>query len=184
MGTKASEELNQQFPKKPKTHFKLGLIGSPFGLKGFVRVKPFSGENEHFFNLKKVTLSWGEKEETREVVEVITQGDTLLLRFSGIDSPEAAGILNGAEIIANREHAAPLKNGEFYVEDLKSLLVIDENGGSLGQITDIVEGGGGNLVEILLSSGEKRLAPFRNEFFGDVDLEKGRIYLLKTWILE
>ena len=184
MGTKAGEELNQQFPKKPKSHFKLGIIGSPFGVKGFVRVKPYSGENNHFFNLKKVTLSWGEKEEIWEVEEIITQGNTLLLRFSGINSPEAADILNGAEIIAGREYASPLKNGEFYVEDLKGILVVDEKGGSLGQITDIVEGGGGNLVEILLSSGEKRLAPFRNEFFGDVDLEKGRIPLLKTWILE
>ena len=162
----------------------LGLVGAPFGLKGFVKVKPFSGETSHFSRLKNVTLRQGEKEETREVAEAVSQGNTLLVRFAGIDSPEAAGLLIGAEIIAGREYAAPLKEGEFYVEDLKSLEVVSGKGEMLGQIIDVVEGGGGNLAEIRLLSGETRFAPFRNEFFGDVDLQKGKITLLKPWILE
>ena len=164
--------------------FTLGLVGSPFGLKGFVKVKPFSGETGHFSRLKEVTLKQGEKEERREVAELLFQGNTLLVRFTGIDSPEAAGLLKGAEIIAGREYAAPLKDGEFYVEDLKGLEVVTGKGEILGHITNVVEGGGGNLAELKLLSGGIRFAPFRKEFFGDVDLEKGKIVLLEPWILE
>jgi 16S rRNA processing protein RimM len=101
----------------------------------------------------------------------------------GIESPEAAAALNGAEIIAEREFAAPLNAGEFYVEDLKGLEVM--NGDDvLGQICDVVEGGGGFLAEVKLSSGALRFVPYRKEFFGEVNLDLGTISLLEPWVLD
>jgi 16S rRNA processing protein RimM len=92
--------------------------------------------------------------------------------------------LNGAEIIVEREFAAPLKTGEFYIEDLKGLKVIGGDGENLGHITDVVEGGGGFLAEIKLISGDIKLVPFRNEFFGEINFELCQIKLLQPWILE
>jgi len=159
-------------------------VGPPFGLDGFVKVKPFSGESAHFSRLKSITLRQGEAEKTWDVAEVQARENVLLMRFAGIDNPEAAGRLGGAEIIVGREYAAPLNKGEYYIEDLKGLEVIDTEGKPLGHISDIVEGGGGQLVEVALLSGEKRFAPFRNEFFGEVTLSDGKIVLLEPWILE
>jgi len=159
-------------------------VGAPFALKGFVKVKPFSGETAHLSNLARVTLRQGEKEETREVEEAILQDGALLLRFAGIQSPEAAKTLKGAEVIVDSEYAAPLKEGEYYVEALKGLQVVNAAGEPLGCIADVVEGGGGELLEITLIAGGVRLAPFRKEFFGDVNLEEGKITLIESWILE
>jgi 16S rRNA processing protein RimM len=163
-------------------------VGPPFGLKGFVTVRPLSGEISHFSRLKKVKLKKADKEEDRELAEVIQHGDqespSLLLRFAGIDSPEAARLLAGAEIIVERKYAAPLKQGEYYVEDLKGLEVVGPKGETLGHICDVIEGGGGNLVEIELPSGQRRFAPFRNEFFGEVKLKEGKVVLNEPWILE
>ena len=170
-------------------------MGAPFGLEGFVKVRSFSGETGHFSRLEKVTLRQNAKEETRNVAEITFHGDSLLMRFAGIDNPEAAASLNGAEIIAAREYAAPLKQGEYYVEDLKGLEVVTVEGKTLGHISNVIEGGGGQLAEVTLLDGEKRLAPFRKEFFGDINLgtpteqsegsplEKGKIVLLEPWIL-
>jgi 16S rRNA processing protein RimM len=131
-----------------------------------------------------VTLRLNGKEETREPVEIITQGESLLIRFLGIESPEAAALIKGAEIIADREFASPLKEGEFYVEDLKGLEVVNVKGETLGHILNIVEGGGGLLAELKLTSGGNVLVPFRNEFFGEVKLDSAKIVLLETWILD
>ena len=147
-------------------------------------MRPLSGETGHFFRLERVTLKQHGKEEPRDVAEIVTQGDSLLMRFSGIDSPEAAAAFTGAQIIAGREYAAPLKEGEYYVEDLKGLKVVNGEGEVLGHITDVVEGGGGQLAEVKLLAGETRLAPFRKEFFGDLSLAEGKIALLEPWILE
>ena len=163
-------------------------MGSPFGLKGFVKVKSLSGETNNFIRLKEVTLRKGEKEESLKIEEILTEGDSrkssLLMRFAGIDNPETAKRLTGAEIIASREYAAPLKDGEYYVEDLKGLEVVSKDGEILGVIIDIIEGGGGNLAELKLLSGAVRLAPFRKEFFGEVDLNKGNITLIEPWVLD
>jgi 16S rRNA processing protein RimM len=106
------------------------------------------------------------------------------MRFAGIDSPESAKAFSGAQLLASREQAAPLNKGECYIEDLKGLEITAENGETIGTITDIIEGGGGELAEIKLSNGEKRLVPFRKEFFSEISPEKGRVVLQNLWVLE
>ena len=116
----------------------------------------------------------------------------VLMRFEGIDNPEKAKSLNGAQLITGREEASPLKSGEFYIEDLKGLPVFSqftsvnsaENSDNIGIITDIIEGGGGELAEIKLSNGEIRLIPFRKEFFPEIDPSKSKVILQNLWILE
>jgi 16S rRNA processing protein RimM len=184
--------------------FTIAVAGSPFGLKGFLKVRSLSGEIAHLATLKNVCLRQGDSEKIFSIEEIVPcgtdasgGGEFLLVKFLGIDSPEAAAGLKGARFVVDRSQAAPLKNGEFYVEDLKGLEVIavnpesSENTSSntgnakiLGHITDILEGGGGDLVEFRLLSGEIRLVPFRKEFFGDISLENGSIVLLEQWILE
>ena len=164
--------------------FIIGLVGSPFGVKGFVKVRPLSGEIEHLLKLESVVISQDGKERLLQIEEASPSHPGVIMRFAGIDSPEAAKTLNGAQLLAGREQAAPLRDGEFYIEDLKGLPINTENGEIIGHITDIIEGGGGELAEIKLSNGEKRLVPFRNEFFSEICPEKGRIILQNLWILE
>jgi 16S rRNA processing protein RimM len=179
--------------------FSLAVVGSPFGLKGFVKVKSLSGEISHLESLKNVYLKQGGTQKAFNIEEIMPFGGTgqqekssefLLMKFEGFDSPESAKILTGAELIGDRSQAAPLKDGEFYIEDLKGLEVVAAVAGSassagiLGHITDILEGGGGELAEIKILSGESRLVPFRKEFFGDISIEKRQIVLLEQWILE
>jgi 16S rRNA processing protein RimM len=168
--------------------FVVGLVGSPFGLKGFVKVRSLSGETDHLTARTELTLRQdGRDRDYRVESWELHAGPSpvLLMKLAGIDAPEEAKALSGAEIIAGRIQAAPLKPGEFYVEDLKGLEVAAAGGGEiLGRITDILEGGGGDLAEIRLKSGETRLVPFRKEFFGDVSPETGKAVLLERWILE
>lgn len=168
--------------------FILAVVGSPFGLKGFVKVKSLSGETAHLLSLKSYILRQKGKEKPFTVEETMPTDDVsvFLAKFAGFDSPETAKILAGSEIIAERSLAAPLNNGEFYIEDLKGLQVVQAADSSrvLGHITDIIEGGGGELAEVKLPSGELRLVPFRNEFFGEINIEKGLVFLLQPWILE
>ena len=164
--------------------FIIGLIGAPFGVKGFVKVRPLSGEIGHLLKLKSALVSRDGEERVLQIEETAPAAPTVLMRFAGIDSPEKAKTLTGAQILAGREQAAPLNEGEFYIEDLKGLTVIAENGDTIGHITDIIEGGGGELAEIELTNGEKRLVPFRREFFSEISPEKGNVVLQNLWILE
>jgi 16S rRNA processing protein RimM len=133
--------------------------------------------------LKKVVLHTEKDELSLEIEEsaVVFQG--FVIKFRGINSPEEAHALNGARIIVSREQATPLADGEFYIEDLKGVNV--ELGGKVvGEIVDIVEGGGGFLAEIQLLNGETRFVPFRDEFFGEINTASNRAELFNGWILE
>jgi 16S rRNA processing protein RimM len=167
--------------------FVAGLVGAPFGLAGFVKVRSLSGEIEHLLKLGSVSLRREGREELREIEGSLPAppGPFVLVKFRGISSPEAAKTLNGAEILVKRGEAAPLKPGEFYIEDLKGLAVwAAPSGEILGTIADVIEGGGGSLAEIELDEGGRRLVPFRDEFFGEIDLTGRRVELLCRWILE
>ncbi|GHT82188.1 ribosome maturation factor RimM [Spirochaetia bacterium] len=172
--------------------FVVALVGAPFGIKGFVKTKPLSGELDHLEQLETVVLRRENRETSFYIEETLRVGPSLAVKFRGIDTPEAARALSGAEMCTDRDHAAPLGTDEYYIEDLRGIPVTDTDGAVLGHITDVLEGGGGQLIELRLTSplpgGELRLVPFRKEFFGEVDvdnasIEKRRAVLLERWIL-
>ena len=164
--------------------FIIGIVGSPFGIKGFVKVRPFSGEIDHLLKLQSVQINKDGKERLLQIEEINPSPPNILIRFKGIDTPEAAKTLNGAQLLANRSQAAPLNEGEFYIEDLKGLPIVSVTNEQIGVITDIIEGGGGELMEIKLTNGETRLIPLRKEFFPDISPENGKVLLDNLWILE
>jgi 16S rRNA processing protein RimM len=163
--------------------FASALVGAPFGLTGRVKIEAPSGETSHLLGLKKAVLRKGQEGDEQEHLIEEVFAAPLSIKFAGVDSPEAARALKGAEILVPREQAAPLDEGEYYIEDLRGMELI-AGGKTVGTISDVIEGGGGFLVEVLLPSGQKRLVPFRDEFFGVVDIAAGRAELLKPWIIE
>jgi len=169
--------------------FVIGTVGAPFGVKGFVKVRSGSGEIDHLLKLQSVIVSKDGKERVLQIEEITPSLPGVLVHFKGIHSPEEAKILTGSQLIAGREYAAPLGEDEFYIEDLKGLPVVD-GGEVIGHVTDVIEGGGGELVEIELAGsktgrqGEKRLVPLMEMFFKEISLKKGKLELQNTWILD
>jgi 16S rRNA processing protein RimM len=164
--------------------FIIGIVGAPFGIKGFVKVRSLSGETGHLLKLESVTVSKDGKERILRIEENAEGAGAVLMRFAGVDNPEKAKAFNGAQLIAGREQAAPLSKGEFYIEDLKGLPVLTESEENIGSIINIIEGGSGELAEIKLANGEKKLVPFLREFFSEINPARGRVVLKNLWILE
>ena len=198
--------------------FVVGIIRGSHGVTGNFKVESTSGEYEHFADMEEVTLRNGRtgSEKLYRVEGVELSGQTLLMKLAGIDSPEEVKKINGCEIVVPREYACPLDKSEWYVEDLKQCaLVYPKDGWSkdgleaktspadfvtVGTVTDVLEGGTGNLLEIKLAedcnlladdvkytaNGKTRtvLVPFKNEFIGEIDVQGKRIQLMHLWILE
>ncbi len=164
-----------------------GYIRSSHGIDGFVRVESASGEVGHFADLEEVTLRTGGSEgiERQFVIEAAEgHSGCLLLKFRGIDTPEQAKQLAGAEILVPRDKACPLEEGEFYVNDLCQCNLVYQ-GTVVGSISDVMEGGAGDLLEVSLAeSGQKRLVPLRKEFIGEIDIGNKTVELMHRWILD
>ncbi len=162
------------------------VIRSPHGLNGFVKVESTSGEVDHIAVLSSVFVRFNrDNSEVFEYDIEKTAGSpsAFLLKFTGINNPEEAKVLAGAEILVPRDKACPLNEGEFYVGDLcQCVLVYD--GSSVGRIVGVTEGGGGDLLEVALPEGRVCLVPFKDAFIGDIDLGLKTVRLLHRWILE
>jgi 16S rRNA processing protein RimM len=161
----------------------IGTIRAAFGVEGFLTVSSHSGEYKHFKGLTGVTLLIGGKRRPAVVDATRVTGKGILVRFKGLDTPEAARSLVGAEILVPRSAAAPLAAGQCYVVDIVggSLLF---KGKEVAKILSVVEGGQYDLFESELPDGRVVLVPYSKEFIGDVDVPRRRVELLLDWILE
>ncbi|GMO47720.1 MAG: hypothetical protein Ta2B_29910 [Termitinemataceae bacterium] len=174
--------------------FTVAVIGQPFALDGFLKLRSLSGESEHLLKLSNLSVDLcmpqrsgsAKCSETRTVkVECIKEsGANLLIKFKNIDTFDDAKKLAGMELLVKRENGAKLRQNEFYIKDLKGLCVVDGQKNALGKISDVVEGGNGSLIEIELLNGEKKFAPFRKEFFGEISIKRQEAQLIAPWVLE
>lgn len=194
----------------------VGIIRGTHGLAGNCKVESTSGEFQHFTGMKDVVLRKNGVETKRTIEKVSIGGGILYIKFSGINSPEEAKKLSGSEIVVSREFACPCGKDEYYVEDLKQCQLVYTSGSAkgmaeksatttaepvvVGTITDVLEGGAGDLFEVVLSescsllsqelrttsSGKPRkvLVPFKKEFIGTVDTKNKKVQLMHLWILE
>lgn len=179
--------------------FSTGFVSGTHGLDGTLKVRTFSGETEHLFKLEKITLQLGNKTRVFPVVDIRGAANCVLLRLEGIDTVEKAAELRQALLMVPRQEACPLKDGEFYVEDLKGCGLfchVDGEGEFLAaRVLDVIDGGGGFLLEVMpdgdfcarfLPGCEVKacFVPFNKHFCGKVDIEACRIELLNFGILE
>ena len=112
-------------------------IGRTHGVEGFLKIYSLSGEYAHLKKLKSAVAVFPDgKEKLLSVSQVRFQGDLLLMKFSGYETPESARLLSGAILKVKREDARKLRKGEYYIADLYGLSVVF-NGEKVGTVKDV-----------------------------------------------
>jgi 16S rRNA processing protein RimM len=152
-------------------------------VKGEVKVLSYSGEYDHFESFGTVSARKGGAVKTLKVEAIRFSGETLLLKFAGIDSPEQAKLLADFELWVPRENAAPLEPGEVYLADLVGCALIF-SGEEKGKVTGYLEGGSAVLLEVVKTDGSTCVVPFMDVYLGNIDLTGRTIELKADWLLE
>jgi 16S rRNA processing protein RimM len=159
-----------------------GIIGSSFGVKGFVKIYPYSDDRKHFLSLSQVNAEKNGKKKELTIEECELAKDCILVHFKGFDNPEIARTLTGFVILVDRQEAAPLKKGEQYVADIIGLdLVYD--GHVVGKVASVSEGLQGLLLEITTEESGTHLVPYLDRYFGKVDLDSGTLEFKEIMLL-
>lgn len=159
-----------------------GRIRTSHGVKGYLKVEVYSYDLEHFLTHESVILRKEKTERPMDIEDAMIQGNSVLVKFAGIDTPEAARKYNGWEILVDKDRSTPLAADEFYYADLQhcDLLLGDRK---VGEVVSVIEGPQSELMEVKKEDGSLCYIPFLNEYIGEVDVEKKTIELLHEWIL-
>ena len=162
-------------------YFEVGQIVNTFGVKGLVKVKPFTDDVERFEELKKVYICKKEKLEEVEIEEVKYHKDMVLLKLKGIENMNQAEMLKGLYLKIDRKNAKKLPKDTYFIADLLGLDVYSDENEYLGKVDDIFPTGANDVYVVKDENGKQLLLPGISDVIKEIDLEKERIvvHLLK-----
>lgn len=162
-------------------YFEVGQIVNTFGVKGMLKVKPFTDDVERFEELKKVYICEKEKLEEVEIEEVKYHKDMVLLKVKGIEDMNEAEKVKGLYLKIDRKNAKKLPKDTYFIADLLGLEVYSDTGELLGKVDDIFRTGANDVYVVKNENGKQLLLPGIPDVIKEIDLEKGIIivHLLK-----
>ena len=99
-------------------YFEVGQIVNTFGIKGFVKVKPFTDDMERFEELKSVLVIKNKELIEMQIEEVKYQQTVVLLKLKGVDNMNDAEKLKGCYLKIHRKDARKLPEGTYFIADL------------------------------------------------------------------
>jgi 16S rRNA processing protein RimM len=121
----------------------VGQVLRPYGLRGEVRVRPLTDRpRERFGRLARCVL-WEPDHDRREdccIASCRFDGETVLLRVEGVDSPEAARRFQGRLLAVSRDEVLPPAEGQFYPWQLEGAAVETRDGQRVGRFVGIESG--------------------------------------------
>lgn len=162
-------------------YFEVGQIVNTFGVKGMLKVKPFTDDVERFEELKKVYICKKEKLEEVEIEEVKYHKDMVLLKVKGIEDMNEAEKVKGLYLKIDRKNAKKLPKDTYFIADLLGLEVYSDTGELLGKVDDIFRTGANDVYVVKNENGKQLLLPGIPDVIKEIDLEKEKIvvHLLK-----
>jgi len=151
----------------------MGRIAAPFGIKGWVKVQPFSDDPGTLMDFESWRIGRGEQHKQYSVETCQDHGNALVAKLAGIDDRDAAYALRGQEISVERSRLLPPEANEFYWSDLIGLTAVNREGVELGKVDSLMESGAHDLL--VIKGKREVLIPFVEHFVGKVDVAAGRI---------
>lgn len=152
----------------------VGLIGSPHGVKGYVKVK-------HFTESHRGVTAYGEVfNDKMEKIILDFKGlskNLGIYSIKGITNRDLAESFRGIKLFVKKNNLPSLTNGDVYHFDIIGLNVIDKDGNQkLGTIKNILNFGAGDIAEILSNEGDF-FVPLMPNDLDHIDSKKGTIFL-------
>jgi 16S rRNA processing protein RimM len=158
--------------------FLVGRFGAPHGIGGEIRLSSFT-ENPRAIASYKPLLDESGKREFSILQLRALKDNMFVARIGGVCDRASAGTLTNTALYVPRASLPETGEDAFYLADLIGLEVVTATGEPFGRITNVLNFGGGDILELArASSGEMLLLPFRKEIFPNIDLDGRQLTVL------
>lgn len=151
----------------------IGEIATAHGIKGFVKVRSFV-EDEDLLQGDQVFTTESGTKTIKITLKNALKGDWVAEVKGVIDRNEAER-LRGTKLYIDRAALPESDDGEYYVEDLKGMKIVDKDGKNIGKVLSIENFGASDLIDIQPEAGSSFYIPFTDDTVINVDIEGGVI---------
>ena len=156
-------------------YFEIGQIVNTFGIKGFVKVNPFTDDLERFEELDSVFVIKNKESIEMKIEEIKYHKNLVLIKFKGIEDINMAEKYKGCYIKIKREATRKLPKDTYFIADLIGLPVYDEKGNLLGKVDDIYNNKSHDIYVVKDELGKQILLPSTKEVIKQIDIENEKI---------
>lgn len=153
----------------------IGQIVNTFGIKGMVKIKPFTDDINRFDDLEKIYIEKNNNKKEYEIEEVKYHKGMVLMKLKGVNTPEEAELLRNYYLKVKREDEPELEEGTYYIVDLIGLDVYSDDGKLLGKLDDIFNTGSNDIYVVKDELGKQILLPAISDVVKDINLEEKKI---------
>ncbi len=161
-----------------KDYLEIGQIVNTYGIKGFVKVVPFTDDITRFEKLKSVYIDIKGNLKEFTIEEVKYSKNMVLLKFKEIPDINEAEKYRNYYIKISRDNAIKLPKDTYFIADLIGLDVyVEETNELLGKVDDIFPTGSNDVYVVKDELGKQVLLPGTKEVIKTVDLENGKIFV-------
>ena len=156
-------------------YLEIGQIVNTFGIKGMVKVKPFTDNIERFSNLEKIYIKNKSGQTEYKIQEVKYHKNMVLVKFEGIENPEQADLLRNSYLIVDRETEESLEPGRYYIVDMIGLDVFTDDNEYLGKLEDIYNTGSNDIYVVKNELGKQVLLPAIEDVIKSIDMDNKKV---------
>lgn len=156
-------------------YFEIGQIVNTNGLKGIVKVKPFTDDIKEFETFKSIYIQKKDALVEFKIESVRYAKNMVFLKLEGIDTIEEAEDLRNFYLKVNRDALPKLQENSYYIVDLLECEVVTEEGEFLGKMDDVFNTGSNDIYVIKNEEGKQILLPAIKEVIKNVDIPNRKI---------
>jgi 16S rRNA processing protein RimM len=117
----------------------LGIVGAPFGVRGWVKLRSHTDPPERLLEHRSLRIGRPDAWTAYRIEASGRSGGALTVKFAGVEDRDQAQALRGSEIYVARSELPQRNDKEFYRADLVGCDVVDLDGTSLGTVQHFVE---------------------------------------------
>ena len=156
-------------------YFEVGQIVNTNGLKGMLKVKPFTDDIKEFEFFKSIYV-----ERKNELIEFKIEAvryvkNMVLLKLQGIDDIDEAEKYRNLYIKVDRDIMPKLPEDSYYIVDLLECEVFTEEGEDLGKLIDVFNTGSNDIYVVKDELCKQLLLSSIGEVIKNVDIPNKKI---------
>ena len=153
---------------------KIGQITAPVGIRGEIRVFPYTDRESRFSDMKKIYVGEGDDQYTVEKIRY--DKGMVVIKFREVPDRNFSETLRGKNLYVERDQYV-LDEDSYFLEDLMECSVFSDEGIYLGKVINVIQNTYQDIYVIEKENGKSFLVPAVKEFIKSVDTTEKKIII-------